>query len=52
VAKLVIGRPNKRLKLTGGEGCAPLRPLEARGFLSRRPQLKRVLGGRGYGEIA
>jgi hypothetical protein len=36
-------RANKRLKLSGGEGCAPSRPLEARGFLSRRPQLKRVL---------
>jgi hypothetical protein len=36
--------PNKRLKLTGGEGSAPWLD-RARGFLSRRPQLKRVLGG-------
>jgi hypothetical protein len=38
-----LRRANKRLKLTGGEGCVPWRPMEARGFLSRRPQLKRVL---------
>jgi hypothetical protein len=40
--------PNKHLKLTGGEGCAPWLG-GARSFLRRRPQLKRVLCARERG---
>jgi hypothetical protein len=37
----VDGAPNKRLKLTGGEGGARPAQAEARGVLSRRPQFRR-----------